>query len=73
MAINVPTGELAEKAADAGFSFNNPNQSTEPGNPQGGAVNPPYKVAIILETPIFIYNQTVKVITTPYSTHQNRC
>jgi H+/gluconate symporter-like permease len=39
MAINVPTGELAEKAADAGFSFNNPNQATEPGNPQGGAVN----------------------------------
>ena len=59
MAINVPTGELAEKAADAGFSFNNPNQATEPGNPQGGAVNPPYKVAIIIETPILITYQNI--------------
>jgi len=59
MAINVPTGELAEKAADAGFSFNNPNQATEPGNPQGGAVNPPYKVAIIIETPILITYQDI--------------
>ena len=59
MAINVPTGQLAEKAADAGFSFNNPNQATEPGNPQGGAVNPPYKVAIIVETPILITYQDI--------------
>jgi len=59
MAISVPTGALAEEAANAGFSFNNPNQVIEPGNPQGGPTNPPYLVAIILETPIFIVYQDI--------------